>query len=131
MLALHAAKRPIYCDTDSIICESLPADFLGETLGKWKLEASGHVAVICERKTYCLLGDVAEGKEGQRRLAQYGDARCVKLASKGVRLSVQQLIDVANGETVEYMPEAPTIRIDGSQLWQGRKIRMNRNDGRA
>ena len=40
MRAIHNSTRPIYCDTDSLICESLGSgtEINGETLGAWKLE---------------------------------------------------------------------------------------------
>ena len=40
MRAIHGATRPIYCDTDSLICESLAPDTVidGNILGAWKLE---------------------------------------------------------------------------------------------
>jgi hypothetical protein len=40
MRAIHGATRPIYCDTDSLICESLAPETVidGNVLGAWKLE---------------------------------------------------------------------------------------------
>jgi DNA polymerase elongation subunit (family B) len=35
------AKRPVYCDTDSIICEGFNGELNETELGGWKLEASG------------------------------------------------------------------------------------------
>ena len=49
--ALANAKRPIYCDTDSIICESLNVDLDPQKIGAWKLEASGTDCYIAGKKT--------------------------------------------------------------------------------
>lgn len=125
MIALHNSIRPIYCDTDSIICK----EFVGETgkgLGQWKLENECYKAAIVERKTYALFGEIAtDKKEYVKRMKDYGDASCIKLASKGVRLTAQQILDAAMGDTVTYYPLAPTFRIDGSFTYTSRRIKMN------
>lgn len=51
--ALCASKKPIYCDTDSIICQSYGGSF-GVDLGQWKLEADCEVAFIGGRKLYAV-----------------------------------------------------------------------------
>ena len=53
MAGLAAATEPVYCDTDSIICEELPASLIHENqLGKWKIEATGNMIAVCEKKLY-------------------------------------------------------------------------------
>ena len=54
----------------------------------------------------------------------YGHPDCIKLASKGVRVSAYEVLKVAQGEIVEYKPLAPTIKLDGSQIWTNRRIKM-------
>ena len=117
---IHASRRVIYCDTDSVVCNEMGPDVaMGPNLGAWKLEVTGHTAAICERKLYAVFGD----GHSQSSMDHYGDPTCVKLASKGVRLTAKQVLDVARGLTVRHLPLAPTVRLDGSQIWTPRNIR--------
>lgn len=50
--AIHRAHRPIYCDTDSLICESLDMPLHATELGAWKLEADADEVCIGGRKLY-------------------------------------------------------------------------------
>lgn len=99
MRGLASAERPIYCDTDSIICRGISGvDLDPVRLGAWDLEAEGDTAAICGKKTYALMsGDV-----------------CVKKASKGVKLEAWQLIEVANGASMPYISDVPNFGLDGS-----------------
>lgn len=51
---LSAAQNPLYCDTDSIICEGFKGDIAPYKLGAWKLEASGNEISIAGKKSYVL-----------------------------------------------------------------------------
>ena len=107
--ALHAASRPIYCDTDSIICTHLPDDFLHQTaLGRWKSEAVGDRAAIAAKKIY----------------AVFAGEECTKHASKGARLSPAEIVRVANGETVTYHNSAPSLSVGQSSFFITRQIKM-------
>lgn len=90
--------RPIYCDTDSIICRSLDLPSHPDLLGAWKLEASGDTAAIAGKKLY----------------AVFDQGREIKKASKGVRLTAQQIARVAAGEVIEYSDPVPKFHLDGS-----------------
>ena len=126
---LSAATNPLYCDTDSIICEDMEAgkfgvEMNGKKLGGWKLEATGDSVAICGKKLYAFFGDRdADEAVNAKRIKEYGDARCIKLASKGVRLSAQDMLRVAEGETVTYTPEFPSLKPDGRQVWQSRDVK--------
>lgn len=91
--SLHVAKNPVYCDTDSIICEDLPLDLHATRLGAWKTEASGDLLGIGGKKLYAL----------------YDGDTLVKKASKGVRLSGEEIISVASGTEVVYANPVPTF----------------------
>lgn len=104
---LHSAKRPIYCDTDSIICENLPSRNTKD-LGDWKLEAKCDRAAIAGKKLYALF----DGPE------------CVKQASKGVNISPAQILEVCQGGEVESVRESPSFKLDGLHVFISRKIRM-------
>ena len=91
--AIAKAKRPLYCDTDSLICERLEGVPIDATkIGHWKLEHTGTKLAIGGRKMYALF----DGKE------------CVKMASKGVHLSEREIVTVAKGGEVTYYKDAPT-----------------------
>jgi hypothetical protein len=107
------AERPIYCDTDSIICEGFAGELNERDLGGWKLEATGEVAAIGGKKLYTVF-DEAD-------LFERGIA--VKKASKGVRLTPREIIAVCNGEEIVYRNPVPLFQLDGSATFQDRKIR--------
>jgi hypothetical protein len=112
---LHAAKRPIYCDTDSIICEGLDQTLalkygmvLDENeLGAWKTEAEGDTACIAGKKLY----------------AVFDKGESIKKASKGVRLTAEQITRVCRGEVVEYKNPVPKFKLSGDVDWITRNIR--------
>lgn len=106
MRALATAGRPIYCDTDSIICESI-AEPVGTGLGEWKLECEADRATIIGKKLYAL--------------SQNGE--CVKKASKGVKMTLKDYFDVANGKAYTYEKSAPTFKKDGSATFINRVIK--------
>jgi hypothetical protein len=107
--ALATAKRPLYCDTDSIICEDLENVKIDENiLGAWKLEKQGDAIAICGRKLYAVM------QEGE----------CVKMASKGVKISAEEIFSVASGKDVFYKREVPSFKWDGSYNFLTRKVRM-------
>lgn len=143
------ADRPIYCDTDSIVCRSLDVPDT-EGIGSWAREASADEAAIAGKKMYALFGDmepatrrqtaVYAGLVGRRRIdlagvpdeyrtlverqTKFGDAGCVKMASKGVRLTAPELRRVAAGETVQWQAEAPTFNCAGGFTYLRRDVRM-------
>lgn len=104
------ADRPIYCDTDSLICEGLRAgaDIDDTRLGAWGCEKTGTRIAIGGRKMYALFD---------------GDD-VVKIASKGVKLKADEIVRVASGDTVTYRSEAPTMSLTGAQSYLSREVRM-------
>lgn len=92
--ALASAKRPLYCDTDCIICEELNDVPLDATkIGHWKLEKTGSMFALGGRKMYAL----------------FDKKECVKTASKGVHLTPDEIVSVANGKEVTWKKDAPTF----------------------
>jgi hypothetical protein len=107
--ALAHATRPLYCDTDSIICESLDGVSIDKAkLGAWKLEETGTRVAIAGRKLY----------------AVFQDDECVKKACKGVKITAEEIERIANGETIEYNRPVPSYKWDGSYSFITRKVRM-------
>jgi len=106
---LQHARNPIYCDTDSIICNDLSGVTISETeLGAWKLETEGDMIAVCGKKLYA----VYQGKE------------CIKKAHKGMRLTGEEILKVAKGHTVESCNPVPAFKWDGSYSFTSRRARM-------
>lgn len=109
---IKAATRPLYCDTDSLICEALDCNDTNglvmseKALGGWKLEAQGDTVVIAGKKLYAVFDK--------------GDT--IKQASKGVRLTAREIERVARGETIEYASPVPKFSLDGNHKFITRKI---------
>lgn len=106
--ALASCKRPLYCDTDSIVCEEIGSDIEIDNykLGAWKLEKYGDKMAIAGRKLYAL----------------FNGSECVKMASKGVRLTPQQIESVASGNKVTWRKDAPTYSLSGQVKFMHRDV---------
>lgn len=114
---LALATRPVYCDTDSIICEGFKGELNETELGGWKLEAIGDRIAIGGKKLYTIYN--------KRELSERGEA--IKKASKGVRLTPQEIIDVCNGKEIVYQNPVPSFNLDGSADFITRTIRKTGN----
>lgn len=111
--AIAKAKRPVYCDTDSIICEALP-NVTHDTfeLGAWDCEAVGHTLAIGGKKMYALFS----GNRLQKR-------DCVKTATKGARLEPHDIVKVAQGTPVTWKSYSPNFKLSGDIKFIERIIR--------
>ena len=110
--ALQTANGAMYCDTDSIICESLSGvEFDPVKLGAWDLEAEGDTLAVAGKKLYALT------KNGE----------CVKSASKGVRLEHHEIIKIARGDEHHYRHDAPNFKLSGAVKFTDRNIRATNN----
>jgi hypothetical protein len=96
--ALAGSVRPVYCDTDSIICEKINAPIHPTRLGAWKIEARGTRIALAGKKTYALF----QGKQA------------VKFACKGVDISPKQIETIAKGGSIDFFRDAPTMSIRGN-----------------
>lgn len=106
--AIHSAKRVIYCDTDSLVCESLDAEIDPYKLGAWKFEEEIDTAYIAGKKLYAL----------------YYQGECKKLASKGVRLTGADIQRLCKGEKITYCNDAPSFKLTGSATFVKRGVKM-------
>ena len=104
---LCRARGVVYCDTDSIICEQIRAPTHRSRLGAWKLEATGDRIAIAGKKTYALF----QGDEA------------VKFACKGVQITPEQIETIAQGGTVDFYRDAPTMSLVGNKFLH-RTVRM-------
>lgn len=102
------ATNPIYCDTDSIICDDLSGVMIDDKeLGAWKLEAEGDMIAVAGRKLYAVF--------------QAGE--CIKKAHKGARLTAEQIVAIAGGASVDYRVDAPAFKLDGQHIFVHRTIK--------
>jgi hypothetical protein len=111
---LAKAQRAVYCDTDSIICESLDVQSDSKALGAWKLEAEGDTLYVGGKKLYALF------KNGEPFVDEKGKE---KKASKGVKLTADEIRRVALGDTIEYANPFPAFKLDGTLEFVKRSIK--------
>lgn len=122
LAGLSRATRPLYCDTDSIICKALEAEKDDAKLGAWKLDSDSDR----ERKkngTAFEYGDWI-AIAGKKMYALFNGSICLKLASKGVRLTPQEIVEVAQGHTVQYYNPVPAFKPTGKHQVIHRTVRM-------
>jgi len=125
---LALAVRPMYCDTDSIICSGFTGETDDKRLGGWKLEATGHVVAVAGKKLYCVLTyDAQTDKAGNAKphdlVFEGRKAWVIKLASKGAKLTAAEIIALCKGETVLYKNPVPNFKLDGTAEFIQRNIR--------
>lgn len=104
---LASSRKPVYCDTDSIIASDLFTSHDAKELGAWKLEATGDRIAIAGKKLY----------------AMWDKKDVVKIASKGSKISADDILAVARGGVKMYRKDAPTFKLGGETQWIERKIR--------
>jgi len=107
LYGINASTRPLYCDTDSLICEALEAELDDKKLGAWKHEFDADEVCIAGKKLYAVFADGVE----------------VKKASKGVRLTGEDIRRICLGDTVEYANPVPKFKLNGDVNFVTRKIR--------
>lgn len=114
--AIHGSTRPIYCDTDSLICEEIGGVIVDDhELGAWKCEGTTERIYIAGKKMYsCLLDQL--GKDGKPKN---------KLASKGAKLTHDDMIKLCQGETVRWASDAPNFKFNGDVKFVARNIRAS------
>lgn len=102
LYAINGCSRPIYCDTDSLICEGLEPDIGGrvvldtKALGAWKHEFTGAELCIGGKKLYSVFD---------------ANGECVKKASKGVKLTGEEIRRICEGESIEYRSPVPKMSL--------------------
>jgi hypothetical protein len=109
MEGIHNASAPIYCDTDSIICEDLTGVPLHKTdLGAWDLEDEFSRVIVNGKKLYSVTR--LDGT--------------VKVKSKGTSdLTWQQMEAMLQGASFPMRNRAPTLDRYGEQYYIERIIR--------
>lgn len=107
--AICNSTRPMYCDTDSLLCERMDYN-IGKNLGQWKKEHDVYAAYIAGKKLYALnIGD------GQYKTAHKGVSK--------MDVELEDIIRACKGEVVDIMRSAPSIKINGKQTFINRRIK--------
>ena len=111
---VHAGGVVEYCDTDSIVFSGPATMNLGQELGQWKIECEIDRVVIAGPKLYAFhIVDAKPGKDW-------------KIASKGVRASAQNIIDLVAGTSdLIYFPEMGSHDVTGTYRTVRRRIRRD------
>ena len=95
--AMCQCSGVLYCDTDSIAALDVSSLDYGDELGQWDLEGRFDYGAIGGRKLY------AFHYQDQPQRFDWSDKsthKHWKMASKGVKLTPEQMIRVAKGSTV-------------------------------
>jgi hypothetical protein len=127
--AVCSSKRPIYMDTDALLCEEAGATIeIGKGLGQWKYEGAFDRVGIGGKKLYIMRGADGwwideKGEQVFNVVKPEGATRYYATASKGAKLTHAQLWRVASGKTVNYESESPTFSVKKPQSFTKRKIR--------
>lgn len=115
--AMNKCSGVMYCDTDCIAARDVSRLPQGSALGEWKLEGKFDECAIAGKKLYAWRY-AEDSPDGKHKAGTY------KTASKGVRLEAPEIIRVAKGETVTYVPEVPTYYVEKPPEFVERDIRM-------
>lgn len=114
--AIHGATRPLYCDTDSLICLALDGVTIHDTeLGAWKSEGTTDAIYIAGKKMYSCILDQLD-KDGKPKN---------KIASKGAHLTHSDIVKLCDGEIVHWKSDAPNFKMSGETKFVARNIRKN------
>ena len=111
--SISACKGVAYCDTDSIIAEDTSALKLSDELGDWKLEKECDAVWIGGKKLYAAHDYQASAK------------KIWKTASKGVRLKVEDLVAVCEGEARSCSFDAPNYSVFSAPSFTTRTVRRD------
>lgn len=109
--SMRACQDLIYCDTDSLVARDTSRLPLGDSLGKWKLELQCNRYAIAGKKLYAFEAEDATYRDGYGLHDRKPKTGPWKIASKGARLTPHEIIRIADGETIQYLPESPTYSL--------------------
>ena len=116
MRALHVSANPIYCDTDSIICNHLgDGALISDTqLGAWKIEKEFDEVLIVGKKQYAAKVTGLKEKDKKR----------IVIKNKGAEgVTWREMEKMLLGEIIEKVATGPTITRTMDQYYMRRNIR--------
>ena len=105
--AVQQCEGVIYTDTDCVVARKIGPVEIGPELGQWEIEGEYTRGAVAGKKLYAFKYKAGTGPKDKKT----GKRKTWKLASKGVKLTAGQILKVARGGTVEYMPEVPTYSV--------------------
>lgn len=108
--AILKADSPFYCDTDSITALGFKGLDIGDELGQFGLEGEYDRVIVCGKKLYAF-HKLGRPWDDSLELGQTN----WKKATKGARLTAQELASIAAGQRVEFRPEVPTFSVRTAQ----------------
>jgi len=110
MRGIHNAVKPIYCDTDSLICLELNNTELHPSkLGAWSLEAEYDEVHIAAKKTYA---------------AKNTTSGVTKVRAKGTNsLTFEDIAEIVDGKVLSKWLNSPAFKADGTQRYIKRTVR--------
>lgn len=115
--AMRRCSGVLYCDTDSIAAREIQQLPMGDQLGQWKLELVCDEYAIAGKKLYAFHGVNNKGET------------VWKQASKGVKLSPEQIVAVSRGEAITFTPEVPTYSFQRNEpIFISREIKKTVKD---
>jgi hypothetical protein len=122
MRTMKDCKNVYYCDTDSLLVEKIGKDVkLHNTdLGAWDIEAEINCAAIAGKKLYSL----RKSKDWIARQSEPIKVKLYKTASKGAKLTPEQIYQIAKGIPQEYLPDAPSFSIARGITFLSRKLQI-------
>jgi hypothetical protein len=126
--AIQHAKRPIYCDTDSLICEDLRlSDRIAlddSALGAWHLEDTSHRVLIAGKKAYGYWHTKPKIRTPSQIRMGLRSECTIKFKGVGSNgVTWQQLEDMLHGGTTLTTNRAPTLDRYGQQRYIVRTIK--------
>ncbi len=113
--AITNSTNPIYCDTDSIVCENLNAEIDDVKLGAWKIETEFDTFYCAGKKLYT----------AQRNGSFYKDIKKeipIKCAAKGVPIKPETIAQIALGQAINVPIDAPSLHIGQQEKFITRTI---------
>ena len=114
---INSAIRPIYCDTDSIICQGFKGELDETALGGWKLEATGDMAAIAGKKLYAIFNASDAVKSAAKGVG-------IRKPDSNIGISPSDIIDICKGTEILYENPVPTFHLDHSADFVSRRIKM-------
>lgn len=115
--AIRSVRDCIYVDTDCLHCSDTGNLKLDENeLGAWKVEATCDFGAYAGKKLYA----VRTSPDWQNA---HPHDKIWKVASKGVRLTHEEIIAVASGADYTTLPEVPQYSVKNGIRFQPRTVR--------
>lgn len=121
--AIQNARAPIYCDTDSIICEGLSGVPLHKSaLGAWDLEDEYSEVIINGKKLYGVWHKKPKILTPEQIADGHKSAYSIKSKGTG-QLTWEEMLAMLHGDNVVKFNRAPTLDKFSRQRYVQRTIR--------